>query len=330
MDNGSANATMLEVARLVSERRDQIHRGLRVIFWSGHSHGRYSGSTWYADHFWQELYDHCVAHVNVDSTGARGATYYGSIPAHPELGEFGARIVQRYTGQATRAMRMSRAGDMSFDGIGIPALYMEMSQVPVSETETNYVSLSLGQETGGKMPWWWHTSEDTIDKVDLDVLETDTRIYASAVWRLCENPLLPMDFRPTVDDIRDELVALQEAGAGHLDLSGVLEQSQELARAVAGLWEAGQRTRAPDEIESLNRRIKLLSRLLIPITRTLAGRFDHDPARSIPFLPGLADARRLPQMNAESDEYQFLLTQLVRNRNALAFALRQALDALGG
>ena len=30
-------------------------RGLRVVFWSGHSQGRYSGSTWYADTHWEEL-----------------------------------------------------------------------------------------------------------------------------------------------------------------------------------------------------------------------------------------------------------------------------------
>ena len=74
MDNGTANATMLEVARLLAQHRDELYRGLRVIFWSGHSHGRYSGSTWYVDNHWEELHDRCVAHVNVDSTGARGAS----------------------------------------------------------------------------------------------------------------------------------------------------------------------------------------------------------------------------------------------------------------
>ena len=46
MDNGSANATMLEVGRLLALQQDKLYRGLRLIFWSGHSHGRYSGTTW--------------------------------------------------------------------------------------------------------------------------------------------------------------------------------------------------------------------------------------------------------------------------------------------
>lgn len=57
MDNGSANATMMEVGRLLAQHKEQLYRGLHLCFWSGHSHGRYSGSTWYADNFWEELYD---------------------------------------------------------------------------------------------------------------------------------------------------------------------------------------------------------------------------------------------------------------------------------
>ncbi len=49
MDNGTANATMLEAARILAEHHAHWQRGLRVCFWSGHSHGRYSGSAWYVD-----------------------------------------------------------------------------------------------------------------------------------------------------------------------------------------------------------------------------------------------------------------------------------------
>src|SRR4029077_8458067 len=62
MDNGSANAVMLEVARLLAARRDELRRGIRFAFWSGHSHGRYAGSAWYADHAWRELHQRCVLH----------------------------------------------------------------------------------------------------------------------------------------------------------------------------------------------------------------------------------------------------------------------------
>ena len=79
MDNGSANATMLEVARALARHRDRLRRSVRFAFWPGHTQGRYSGSTWYFDTFWEDLHDNCVLHVNVDSTGARGASIYVAL-----------------------------------------------------------------------------------------------------------------------------------------------------------------------------------------------------------------------------------------------------------
>ena len=87
MDNGTANATMLELARLCAERRGAWRRGLRLCFWSGHSHGRFSGSSWYVDQHWDELDRRCVAHVNVDFAGrGRG----GAAGEHRRHGRTGA------------------------------------------------------------------------------------------------------------------------------------------------------------------------------------------------------------------------------------------------
>src|SRR5690606_20679270 len=74
MDNASANATMMETARILADHADELKRGVRFAFWSGHSHARYAGSTWFADRYWFDLHQRCIAHVNVDSTGAIGAT----------------------------------------------------------------------------------------------------------------------------------------------------------------------------------------------------------------------------------------------------------------
>ncbi len=330
MDNGSANATMLEVSRLLAQHPDQLFRGLRVVFWSGHSHGRYSGSTWYADNHWEELHDRCVAHVNIDSTGARGATFYGSFPANLELGPFGEAVVRAHTGQNPQARRMSRAGDMSFNGIGIPALFMSLSQVPFSDDDTDYVSLAFGKLIGGKMPWWWHTSEDTIDKVDPDVLLLDTQIYVSTLWRLCHDPLLPMDFRPVIADIQATLADLAQVAGDRFDLSLTQERASILAERVESL--AVDVTAVADDdlatIIDLNRTIMAMSRVLIPITYTAIGPFDQDPAWGSPHVPTLAGVRQLAALDPDGDEYQFLQTRLVRNRNRVNFALREALDLL--
>lgn len=324
MDNGSANATMIEVARLLASARDQLYRGLRLAFWSGHSHGRYSGSTWYADTHWEELYDRCAVHVNIDSTGARGATDYSVFPAHLELADFGETLVQTHTGQAARAYRMSRAGDMSFNGIGLPSLFMSLSQVPMSDQDTDYVSLALGKLLGSKMPWWWHSSEDTMDKVDLDVLELDTRVYLSAIWRLCTRPLLPLDFRRSVAEIQATLADLAASAGDHLDIGRLQTRADQLAAAVDALAARCAQATAADA-PTLNATLKQLSRRLIPLAYTQIGPFDHDPAWGLPPLPALADAKRLAALDPDSDEYHFVHTQLVREVNRAAFALREAL-----
>ena len=283
-------------SRLLAQHRDQLFRGLRLVFWSGHSHGRYSGSTWYADNHWEELHDRCVAHVNIDSTGARGATFYGSFPANLELGPFGEAVVRAHTRTKAQARRMSRAGDMSFNGIGIPALFMSLSQVPFSDDDTDYVSLAFGKLIGGKMPWWWHTSEDTIDKVDPDVLRLDTQIYVSTLWRLCHDPLLPMDFRPVAADIVRMLEELEQKSGAHLNLSYLQETSRTAPRGRKGqACRTACRTMAEMDaagsdaaaIEQINRQLVGLSRALIPVTYAAAGEFDHDPAWGLPHLPGL-------------------------------------------
>ncbi len=84
-DNAAGNAVALELARILVAHRSELRRGVRFVFWSGHSHGRYAGSCWYADHFWQDLYDHAVAAMSIDSPGGRGATELGSSKVMDEL-----------------------------------------------------------------------------------------------------------------------------------------------------------------------------------------------------------------------------------------------------
>ncbi len=79
MDNGGANAVMMEVGRLLARGRPR--RGLRLAFWSGHSHGRYAGSTWYVDSHWRELDAHCAVHLYIDSVGGRGIRRTDRMPA---------------------------------------------------------------------------------------------------------------------------------------------------------------------------------------------------------------------------------------------------------
>ncbi|MGH9803712.1 MAG: M28 family peptidase, partial [Candidatus Acidiferrales bacterium] len=69
-DTASTDASILEMARILYTHQNWLRRGVRFLWWTGHSTGRYAGSTWYADNFWSDLDKNCVAYMNLDGPGA--------------------------------------------------------------------------------------------------------------------------------------------------------------------------------------------------------------------------------------------------------------------
>lgn len=114
MDNGTANATMVEVARIISSRAEELKRSVRFAFWSGHSHGRYAASAWYADHHWEDLHENGVVHVNIDSVGAKNAVVLTESNCMAETKEVVQNSIRTISGQNFKGTRYSRSGDQSF------------------------------------------------------------------------------------------------------------------------------------------------------------------------------------------------------------------------
>ena len=321
MDNGTANATMLEVARLLAGRRDRLRRGIRFAFWSGHSHGRYAGSAWYADHAWRELHQRCVVHLNVDSTGARGATDYSVLHATEDAGAFAERVVADVTGQRSRARRFSRAGDQSFWGAGVPSAFMSLSGLPRQDTELSRTMERLVGSAG--FPWWWHTKDDTLDKIDADVLVLDTKVYLAAALRWLNAPVLPLDHGRAAQSLVAELEALQAAAGARFDLAPALDAARGLRARLERLAEVVA-TAPASRHESINRGLMRLSRLLVPLAYTTGDRFAHDLALPLPPLAGLQPARELATLDPDADAFKFARAALVRERNRAVHALDSA------
>jgi hypothetical protein len=331
MDNGGANATMLETMRILAAHRDQLRRGFRIVFISGHSHARYAGSTWFADTFWEDLHDHCVANVNVDSTGGTGATFYGEQLGMRETARLAQEVIRDVTGQQTEVSRIGRAGDQSFWGVGLPSLYMSLSKVPMEEApESTRTMAAMTGRSRSATPWFWHTEHDTIDKIDRDILALDTRVYLATILRLVNEPILPLDYTGTVDEIQTTLLRYQGQAGQALDLSDVVERAELLRRDVEQLnRRIKARPEKPEQQTALNQALIDLGRILIPLAFTEAGPFEHDAALHIPVLPALAPMSRLTGLAPDSDEYRFLVNELRRRRNRVAFELRRAREAVG-
>jgi hypothetical protein len=333
MDNGSANATMMEVGRILAGHRDALRRGIRLAFWSGHSHGRYAGSTWYADNYWQELYDHCVCHVNIDSVGARGATVLSEAMCMPETRALAAAAVRQVApGVGFRGSRVNRSGDQSFTGVGIPSLFMTVSEHPEGAPTATTM---WGPGTGG-LGWWWHTTEDLVDKLDPDFLRRDAAIYLAAVWQLTTEAVLPFDYTATACEVRDLLATLQRGAGDAFDLSPTAHEAEQLVADAALLsarletlrTQPGGGPGAPGRVAAANRCLMRLGRCLIPVVHTAAGPYRHDLAFAVPPLPGLAAVGELAGLDPDSDAYKFRRPGFVRAQNGVVHALRQARVAI--
>jgi hypothetical protein len=316
MDNGSANATMLESARLLAARRHEWVRGLRVCFWSGHSHGRYSGSAWYVDEHWDELDRRCVAHVNVDSTGGMGASVLENAAAVSELTTLASEAIRERTGHQYLGKRKSRSSDDSLPGVGVPSMFGALSEQPPGPVKMRN---ALG--------WWWHTPHDTIDKLDEANLVRDTQVFVHVLWRLVADAVLPLDYAAHARALIAELDRMQRALDGRFSLDrlfGAALALRDKADAIAAL------DPDPDQTEAINAALVTCSRALVPVDYSRGDRFVHDPALPQGPWPALDPVRALAKTAAGSDAERFHRVAAVRAVNRMAFALREANAALDG
>src|SRR5439155_1595211 len=95
--------------------------------------------------------------------------------------------------------------------------FMSLSGLPKQDTELSRAMERLVGSAG--FPWWWHTKDDTIDKIDADVLVLDTKVYLASALRWLNAPVLPLEHGRAAQSLLAELTALQVAAAEPVDLS---------------------------------------------------------------------------------------------------------------
>jgi N-acetylated-alpha-linked acidic dipeptidase len=309
-DNATGDAALIEMARILHAHRGTLRRGVRFCWWPGHSTGRYSGSTWYADTHFRELRERCIGYLNIDSPGTRGATIWDCRYNMGEVENLTAAVVRELSGQDPNIRRPLKAGDQSFLGVGLPSLGA-FRMLPVDHPDRKAVG-----GCGGA--WWWHTPADTLDKADASILADDTRVYLTLTLRMCTPEVIPYTFAPSARDFIEHLTALQEEAGQHLGLS-------ETIRAARAFQAAAERLAGTPigEVAQVNTGLKQLTRIVNPALYTIAGPYEFDPALQLPVLPGLAPLRDLARLDPNSDAFHFLLTKL---RNRIEDALAQATE----
>lgn len=336
-DNGGANVAMLELVRAFSRHRDMLRRGLVMAWWPGHSNGRYAGSTWFVDHHFDELRRRALAYVNFEGLGQVEARRFGAS-ASASLANLAGAVVESETGETINSRPPGRNSDQSFNGVGLPLLQFNHSRLA---------------EDGGY--WWWHTPEDTRDKVDARVLKTDTDLYASALARLLAAPLYPVDLEGLVERLGTLLEERQETAGPHLDMGEALARQKRLLSVIRELEGVLAEMAEPEEggpepepgappetgegpafgsgaggSRPLNPELDLaLVAILRPVHRvlyTLQGPYHPDPALSPGPLPGLNPVVMLAENEPTTDRHQFARTTLLRELPRILEAMDETMD----
>ncbi len=316
-DNATGDAALLEIARVLWHNRANLRRSVRIAWWPGHSTGRYAGSAWFADAFALDLDENCVAQVNCDSPGCRWADVYENVACMSEATTLCTDIVRDVAGLPFEGERPLRAGDYSFNNIGLSSFFMLSSTMTVEKRkQMNYYTVG---GCGGNIAW--HTENDLMDIADRDILIRDIKVYLAAVMAVANAPILPFDWRATTAEFTATLEKYRKAAG---DDAHLLDQvSTELAGLGVQL-EAFYAAVAAGKVEEAraNSAIQQLSRILVPLNYTRGPRFTHDPALPVPGLPAISVATELRSHGPET--IGFARTQLKRGANRTAAALRQA------
>jgi hypothetical protein len=171
---------------------------------------------------------------------------------------------------------------------------------------------------GVSLGWWWHTTEDLIDKIDPTFLRRDAGIYAETLLRLTTDERLPFDPAAEADEIASAAERYHASAGGRIDLSGTARAARGLASAIRA---ANVAELPADEANAVT---MALCRTLIPVNYTRNGPFHHDLAVETKPVPGLMDATALASLEPAGDDWHYLHAKLVRERNRVEHALRAA------
>ena len=287
---------------------------MRIAWWSGHSHGRYAGSTWFADEFALDLEDNCVVHINCDSPGCRDADVFEDVYWSAEAESFATDAIRDFCGQPSAGRPPLRAGDLSFNNLGLSTFFM-LSSTMTAELRAEKGYYAVGG-CGGNIEW--HTEADTLDIADRERLLRDIRLYVGATFRAANAPVHPLDFRATVAQLEEALSSL--ALPGELDLSATFARIGALRDALDELYGVVDGIDAVAAARPINDALLRIGRELVGVLYSSAGRYRQDPALHIPLLPQFAAV-------AEADgdvPAGVLRVELVRARNRLDRALMNA------
>ena len=226
--NASGNALNLELARLFQKHKDELNRDVVFVFWDGHEIAEGGGSAWYADNYWKDMNENCLAYINIDNLAIKGTTIPG-VEGQPELKDYLTGAIKEIWGQEGEWHRAYKGGgDSSFFGVGVPYCSFATEYTEEKLVELNYAFYSP----------WLHSDSDTIDKLDRDLLLGHGKYFAYIIEGMVNADRVLYDLKALADDTREQWSQIKVLSGRGADLISELgETVEEYAKALEALWD---------------------------------------------------------------------------------------------
>jgi hypothetical protein len=319
IDNGTANAAQVEVARLAAGHQQELRRNLKIVHYSGHSHGRYAGSAWYADNYWEELHRSCVVNVNADSLGGKDAMDVQHSTIMPETMDLAVAVVEHQTGEVFEGMRAARNGDQSFWNVGVSSAFASFSRQKKQRLPNGKMGFERGVAALGA---WWHTPDDLPHNIDSSNLLRDGRVFAEYVMTFLTAPVVPLFFTQTAKDILENLKNWDSMAGDALDLTYSIEKAKHLEKVCERFYQSEM-----DDAKR-NKTMLRLARILVPLGFTSGNIYTNEDANPIDAMPSLSAIRELVSDQTGECMKMSLKVALRRSINYVNDSLNRAIELL--
>ena len=312
-DNAASDAIMLEFARIFMRHQRELKRSVKIAWWSGHSDGRYAGSTWYCDSHWSDLNKNCVAHINLDLAGCKNAEQIRARTTQMEGKDFMDRLIKEFTGaDAKPYIPMVRGADQSFWGVRVPITIMPKYE-PLPD------KCDFACPSGGA---WWHTAADTIDKLDENYMLRDAKLNAKATCLILNARHIPVNIPNFLIETQRFLAEIENNLAKDFDVTSVKRAFSQLEKLVPSFQDAYLASEDSDEI------LKKVAGELTSVIYTCCDPYHQDPALSSTPLQGLAKACGITRENTSAEKFLFITTEFYRQRNRLVGEINRITETI--
>ena len=317
--NASGNALNMELARLFQKHKDELSRDVVFTFWDGHEIAEGGGSTWYADHYWKDMNENCLAYINIDNLAIEGTTIPG-VEGQPELKTYLTDAIKKIWGkEGVWHHAYKGGGDSSFFGVGVPYCSFATEYTEERLKELNYAFYSP----------WLHSDSDTIDKLNRELLAGHGKYFAYIVEGMVNGDRVPYDLQALAEDAEKQWAQIQTAAGSAADLiSDLGETVTAYGQALRQLFSLKDQAGFGEEYD----RLALFCERQTAMLRCYSGRYGQDSCcalRTEHPIPALAYA--LEQYNkaeAGSHEYYLWETQILRVKHMVYDAMYQSIEMI--